>query len=1357
MSSEFHPNLDYVISSSLDKTIRVWDIKLLREKNVISKNDDVFNEINNKSYGLSDSGYMDDEMDHGCTTTGTSSTVKHGKHTSNTNKNYNNNINVNNNDFLNSKNTDGINLYSFAANIQQNLYNNTNMNNNNCNNILSHNMNNINLSSSNNNNMFGASDAVCKFILEGHEKGVNCCTFHHTLPIIASGSDDKLVKLWRYNDNKAWELDTLRGHFNNVSSLLFHQTNNDLLLSNSEDRTIRIWDITKRTCIHTFRREHDRFWVLTQKPNSNLIASGHDSGMVIFKFDKEKCPHDKYENMLFYCKDKRIYYYNILTDTNISICNIRKNGNAMVSGYHKLIFNFFCTTYIMIIFIYKEEDNFFFDLIMCDCSSGQEKETLGSSSLASTALSYLKPWVRADNIKGKSNSSNIPNSVLSPNYTKTLMASTQNRNNEINVDSVKYLVKNKHCYSACFLSRNKYIFIDKKNNNYVLNIHNLPEDNLYKKIEFNFVIENVYALTNTKVLIFSKNKIYLYDINMKKILSEMHHTDIIIGIETYKNHIAFVFKYNVVITTIDLVHLCTVHEYVRVKSGVWDKNNPMAFIYNTSSHLKYILINGEKGTIKYIEQPIYLFNKINSRIYYIDRQQLIKSEILNDSEYMFKISLINNNEELAYQYLDMQHGSSICDSSNNSIIPSSNNNINNINGPKQQQVLKKKKLYLSYNLIGYIKKKGFANIAVQMVNNNHTLFNLSIQLGHLNNALKAAKKINKKHIWSILSAHALTLGNYEITEYCLHKNKEYDKLSFLYFFSGNINKLKKMLQLAIIRKDLMSIFLNSLYLGNIENRINVFIQQHQLNLALLCSYLYNIPINTSEQQSDLDISELINKLNNSCSFYLSPPIPIVKIDEKMEGDTSSNNQQTQNKSTLWNNSYNWPVINQEFKNNYRINKKYQPLNNNTFNMEQAETNELNTNELNTNELKTNELKTKYNKKNYNKISINSNNSNVNIENINDSREHLKGHKIYDDNDNDEIKSHDRSSSIEGNDIWNDQLNDEDIINVEISTENNKNDYNKKNTKIEKGQNVIHKSLKKNGKIIDYIRTGNINTALKLISKKYGIIDMKPIKTIIKNIYISTYAYISPIQNYQSLKILINKNEQTLNDNIYITNHFLYNQIKKAHKFVTLGKFNQALVTFRNILYSLIFINQNDEENKLNEYLKICTTYILVMRLEEERSRTSSMDPQRSLELMAHFTCCPLQNSHLYLVLRRGMGLAWKAQNYVTAGSFAKRLINGNYEHIKGSEEEIAKAKKILLMCEQKSTEQYNIDYDPNDCENIKICCVSLTKIKPTDEVVTCPFCFSIAKKEHNMKKCPNCVVAQLGIKVIGFDFLNKNF
>jgi hypothetical protein len=40
-----------------------------------------------------------------------------------------------------------------------------------------------------------------------------------------------------------------------------------------------VWDMSKRTGVQTFRREHDRFWILSAHPEINLLAAGHDGSV----------------------------------------------------------------------------------------------------------------------------------------------------------------------------------------------------------------------------------------------------------------------------------------------------------------------------------------------------------------------------------------------------------------------------------------------------------------------------------------------------------------------------------------------------------------------------------------------------------------------------------------------------------------------------------------------------------------------------------------------------------------------------------------------------------------------------------------------------------------------------------------------------------------------------------------------------------------------------------------------------------------------------------------------------------------------------------------------------------------------
>lgn len=180
--------------------------------------------------------------------------------------------------------------------------------------------------------MFGNTDAVVKFVLEGHDRGVNWVAFHPTMPLIVSAGDDRLVKLWRMSETKAWEVDTCRGHFQNASGCLFHP-HQDLILSAGEDKTIRVWDLNKRTAVQSFKRENDRFWVIAAHPEINLFAAGHDNGVMVFKLERERPASAVHLNTLFYIsKEKHVKSYDFQKNADSpTLLSLKKLGSAWVT------------------------------------------------------------------------------------------------------------------------------------------------------------------------------------------------------------------------------------------------------------------------------------------------------------------------------------------------------------------------------------------------------------------------------------------------------------------------------------------------------------------------------------------------------------------------------------------------------------------------------------------------------------------------------------------------------------------------------------------------------------------------------------------------------------------------------------------------------------------------------------------------------------------------------------------------------------------------------------------------------------------------------------------------------------------
>lgn len=176
--------------------------------------------------------------------------------------------------------------------------------------------------------IFGNTDAIVKFVLEGHDRGVNWASFHPSLPLIVSGGDDRVMKVWRMSETKAWEIDSCRGHTNNILCCLFHPYQ-DIIISVSEDKTIRTWDLNKRTGIQQFKRENDKFWYIAAHPEINLFAAAHDSGVMVFKLERERPASTLSQNTLFYInKDKQVKSFEIGSDRdNLPLLSLKKIGN----------------------------------------------------------------------------------------------------------------------------------------------------------------------------------------------------------------------------------------------------------------------------------------------------------------------------------------------------------------------------------------------------------------------------------------------------------------------------------------------------------------------------------------------------------------------------------------------------------------------------------------------------------------------------------------------------------------------------------------------------------------------------------------------------------------------------------------------------------------------------------------------------------------------------------------------------------------------------------------------------------------------------------------------------------------------
>jgi len=615
--------------------------------------------------------------------------------------------------------------------------------------------------------LFGQADAVVKHVLEGHDRGVNWACFHPTLPLIVSGADDRQIKLWRMNEAKAWEVDTCRGHYNNVSCVLFHPRQ-ELILSNSEDKSIRVWDMTKRSCLHTFRREHERFWVLAAHPTLNLFAAGHDSGMVIFKLERERPAYAVHANMLLYVKDRFLRKLDFSTSKDMPLMQLRGGGKTPV---YSIGYNMAESA-----------------LLVCIRSSNVESSTYDL---------YSVPREQVDG-----HSVDVAESKRSTGVT------------------------------AIWVARNRFAVLDRS---HTLVIKNLKNE-VTKKIDQPSCDEIFYAGTGM-LLLRDPDNVTLFDVQQKRTLAQVKISKCRYVVwSSDMSNVALLAKHTVIICNRKMETLCSIHENTRVKSGAWDESG--VFIYTTSNHIKYAICNGDHGIIRTLDLPIYITKVKGNQVFCLDRECKPMVLSIDPTEYRFKLALINR------KYDEVLH------------------------------MVRNARL-VGQSIIAYLQQKGYPEVALHFVKDDKTRFALALECGNIEIALEAARALEDKLCWERLGQAALMQGNHQIVEMCYQRTKNFDKLTFLYLITGNLDKLRKMTKIAEIRKDLSGQYQGALLLGDVVERIKILKNCGQNSLAYLTAATHGLDDEAEALKNvcDGNLPEIPQNAR-----LLKPPIPIAQAE-----------------------------------------------------------------------------------------------------------------------------------------------------------------------------------------------------------------------------------------------------------------------------------------------------------------------------------------------------------------------------------------------------------------------------------------------------------------------------------------------
>lgn len=350
-----------------------------------------------------------------------------------------------------------------------------------------------------------------------------------------------------------------------------------------------------------------------------------------------------------------------------------------------------------------------------------------------------------------------------------------------------------------------------------------------------------FAGTSGRLLLRSDDRIMLFEPQSRRILAELQVARIKCVIWNQDcSKVALISKHGITIASRDLEQLCSITETVRVKSGAWDSCNRI-FLYTTLNHVKYCLSNGDTGIIRTLDVPVYITKVDRHQLFCLDREYKNRIISVDNTEAVFKLALEDKNY------------------------------------PEVMSMIKQSKL-CGKAIIAYLQDKGFPEVALHFVDDLNTRFKLALACGNIEVAMNTAYEMGDDGCWHQLGVEALRQGNHQVVEMSYQRTKSFERLSFLYLLTGDIDKLRKMLKIAEMRMDIMARFHNSLFLGSATERARVLEEVGQLPLAYLTASSHGLVEEADRLKGLIEsVGQQVPSL--SCkSELMQPPTPILRAD-----------------------------------------------------------------------------------------------------------------------------------------------------------------------------------------------------------------------------------------------------------------------------------------------------------------------------------------------------------------------------------------------------------------------------------------------------------------------------------------------
>jgi len=129
--------------------------------------------------------------------------------------------------------------------------------------------------------LWKASDLSLQATFKGHRRGVWDCQFSPFDRVLATGSGDRTIKLWSLGDFSC--VRTFQGHVASVLRVRF-LAGGLQLVSSGADGLVKLWTIRTSECEATMDGHNDKVWALDLSPSDKtLVSGGADSRLVVWE------------------------------------------------------------------------------------------------------------------------------------------------------------------------------------------------------------------------------------------------------------------------------------------------------------------------------------------------------------------------------------------------------------------------------------------------------------------------------------------------------------------------------------------------------------------------------------------------------------------------------------------------------------------------------------------------------------------------------------------------------------------------------------------------------------------------------------------------------------------------------------------------------------------------------------------------------------------------------------------------------------------------------------------------------------------------------------------------------------------